>query len=149
MIKELTNKLLDLDTLIWYLEGNEKLPIEIRELIENECGYNYVSLTSIWELAIRVQNKEIELHFPFRVLETILFQNHFLILQPGINEFDTLSNLPGVNREIFSRILISTAINKKLILISSKDFDEIQGMKLVKWKANKVNLTTISVNKTS
>jgi PIN domain nuclease of toxin-antitoxin system len=106
-------------------------------------------LTSIWELAIRVQNKEIELHFPFRVLETILFQNHFLILQPGINEFDTLSNLPGVNREIFSRILISTAINKKLILISSKDFDEIQGMKLVKWKANKVNLTTISVNKTS
>jgi PIN domain nuclease of toxin-antitoxin system len=149
MIKELTNKLLDLDTLIWYLEGNEKLPIEIRELIENESGYNYVSLTSIWELAIRVQNKEIELHFPFRVLETILFQNHFLILQPGINEFDTLSNLPGVNREIFSRILISTAINKKLILISSKDFDEIQGMKLVKWKANKVNLTTISVNKTS
>ena len=149
MIKELTNKLLDLDTLIWYLEGNEKLPIEIRELIENESGYNYVSLTSIWELAIRVQNKEIELHFPFRVLETILFQNHFLILQPGINEFDTLSNLPGVNREIFSRILISTAINKKLILISSKDFDEIQGMKLVKWKANKVNLTAISVNKTS
>ncbi len=149
MIKELTNKLLDLDTLIWYLEGNEKLPIEIRELIENESGYNYVSLTSIWELAIRVQNKEIEIHFPFRVLETILFQNHFLILQPGINEFDTLSNLPGVNREIFSRILISTAINKKLILISSKDFDEIQGMKLVKWKANKVNLTAISVNKTS
>ena len=38
MIKELTNKLLDLDTLIWYLEGNEKLPIEIRELIENESG---------------------------------------------------------------------------------------------------------------
>ncbi|MFY8109122.1 MAG: PIN domain-containing protein [Bacteroidia bacterium] len=136
MIKESTNKLLDLDTLIWYLEGNEKLPIEIRELIENESGFNYVSMTSIWELAIRVQNKEIELHFPFRVLETILFQNHFLILQPGINEFDTLSNLPGDKREIFSRILISTAINKKLILISNKDFDEIQGMKLVKWKEN-------------
>lgn len=136
MIKESTNKLLDLDTLIWYMEGNEKLPIEIRELIEDESGFNYVSLTSIWELAIRVQNKEIELHFPFRVLETILFQNHFLILQPGINEFDTLSNLPGDKREIFSRILISTAINKKLILISNKDFDEIQGMKLVKWKEN-------------
>lgn len=135
MIKELTNKLLDLDTLIWYLEGNEKLPLEIRELIENDNGLNYVSMTSIWELAIRVQNKEIELHFPFRVLETILFQNHFLILQPGINEFETVSNLPGDNREIFSRILISTAINKKLILISNKDFDEIQGMKLVKWKA--------------
>ncbi len=136
MIKELNNKLLDLETLIWYLEGNEKLPVEIRELIENESGFNYVSMTSIWELAIRVQNKEIHLHFPLRVLETILFQNHFLILQPGINEFDTLSNLPGDNREIFSRILISTAINKNLILISSKDFDEIQGMKLVKWKAN-------------
>jgi PIN domain nuclease of toxin-antitoxin system len=135
MIKELTNKLLDLDTLIWYLEGNEKLPLEIRELIENDNGLNYVSMTSIWELAIRVQNKEIELHFPFRVLETILFQNHFLILQPGINEFETVSNLPGDNREIFSRILISTAINKNLILISNKDFDEIQGMKLVKWKA--------------
>ncbi len=136
MIKELTNKLLDLDTLIWYLEGNEKLPVEIRELIENENSLNYVSMTSIWELAIRVQNKEIELHFPFRALETILFQNHFLILQPGINEFETVSNLPGDNREIFSRILISTAINKKLTLISSKDFDGNQGMKFIKWKAN-------------
>ncbi len=135
MIKELTNKLLDLDTLIWYLEGNEKLPLEIRELIENDNGLNYVSMTSIWELAIRVQNKEIELHFPFRVLETILFQNHFFFFFSGINEFETVSNLPGDNREIFSRILISTAINKKLILISNKDFDEIQGMKLVKWKA--------------
>lgn len=135
MIKESNDKILDLDTLIWYLEGNEKLPIEIRELIENENGLNYVSMTSIWELAIRVQNNEIELHFPFRVLETILFQNHFLILQPGINEFDTLSNLPGNKRELFSRILLSIAINKKLILISSKEFEEIQGMKLVKWKA--------------
>jgi PIN domain nuclease of toxin-antitoxin system len=135
MIKELNNKLLDLDTLIWFLEGNEKLPKEIRELIENENGFNYVSMTTIWELAIRVQNKEVELHFPFRVLETILFQNHFLILQPGINEFDTLSNLPGDKRELFTRILISTAINKKLTLISSKDIDEIQDIILVKWKA--------------
>jgi PIN domain nuclease of toxin-antitoxin system len=135
MIKELNNKLLDLDTLIWFLEGNEKLPKEIRELIENENGFNYVSMTTIWELAIRVQNKEVELHFPFRVLETILFQNHFLILQPGINEFDTLSNLPGDKRELFTRILISTAINKKLTLISSKDINKIQDIILVKWKA--------------
>ena len=135
MIKELNNKLLDLDTLIWFLEGNEKLPKEIRELIENENGFNYVSMTTIWELAIRVQNKEVELHFPFRVLETILFQNHFLILQPGINEFDKLSNLPGDKRELFTRILISTAINKKLTLISSKDINEIQDIILVKWKA--------------
>ena len=135
MIKELNNKLLDLDTLIWFLEGNEKLPKEIRELIENENGFNYVSMTTIWELAIRVQNKEVELHFPFRVLETILFQNHFLILQPGINEFDTLSNLPGDKRELFTRILISTAINKKLTLISSKDINKIPDIILVKWKA--------------
>ena len=128
------NKLLDLNTLLWFLEGNQNLPIKIKNLIENENGINYISATSIWELAMRVQNKEIEIHFPLRVLETILFQNHILILQPGINEYETISQLPGNPDYLFNRMLIAMAINKNLLLISTEMSIAYAGLSLEYWK---------------
>ena len=121
-------------TLLWFLEGNQNLPIKIKNLIENENGINYISATSIWELAMRVQNKEIEIHFPLRVLETILFQNHILILQPGINEYETISQLPGNPDYLFNRMLIAMAINKNLLLISTENNIAYAGLTIEYWK---------------
>ncbi|MFY8019905.1 MAG: hypothetical protein ACOVP1_01860 [Bacteroidia bacterium] len=131
-----TNKLLDLDTLIWYLEGNPKLPVKIKNLIENDEGFNYVCSTSIWELSLRIQKNEIEIHFPLRVFETILFQNHFFILQPGINEFESISQLPGDPSDIFNRMLIALAINKNLKLITTNKLDSFVGLNRETWEPN-------------
>ena len=43
--------LLDTHTILWFLNG-EKLTVKIIALIEN--GENYVSVVSLWEIAIKM-----------------------------------------------------------------------------------------------
>ncbi len=134
MYEELKNKLIDLDTLIWYLEGNENLPEEIIEIIEDKSGINFVCTSSLWELSIRVKQKNIQLSIPFRVFETMLTQNQFVLIQPGINEFETLSNLPGDSSKIFERMLITQCMNKNLTLITARNNFENKSIKVKSWQ---------------
>jgi PIN domain nuclease of toxin-antitoxin system len=132
--EDLKNKLIDLDTLVWYLEGNEKLPKEIIDIIEDNSGINFVCTSSLWELSLRIRQKEIQLSIPFRVFETILTQNQFVLIQPGINEFETLSNLPGDSNKIFERMLITQCMNKNLTLITANKNFENKLLKVKSWQ---------------
>lgn len=41
--------LLDTHTLIWFLNGDEKLSPKVKEIIENSANLKIVSIASIWE----------------------------------------------------------------------------------------------------
>lgn len=46
--------ILDTHTLLWFLNGDEKLPLRIRHLIESEENTKYLSIASIWEIGIKM-----------------------------------------------------------------------------------------------
>jgi PIN domain nuclease of toxin-antitoxin system len=48
------NYLLDTHTLIWFLSGDENLSDKSKEVIENLENSNFISIASIWELAIKI-----------------------------------------------------------------------------------------------
>lgn len=46
--------LLDTHTLIWNFEADPKLPLHLRDIIDNPDNDIFVSLASLWEMTIKV-----------------------------------------------------------------------------------------------
>ena len=53
--------LLDTHTFLWYLLKPEKLSPKVFDIINNEDTDIYVSTTSVWEIAIKVQINKLSL----------------------------------------------------------------------------------------
>ena len=60
--------LLDTHTLIWFLMGDKKLSNKARELIDNPRNGKFISIASLWEIAIKVSLKKLVLNKPFEKL---------------------------------------------------------------------------------
>ena len=115
------NLLLDTHTLIWALEDNPKLALPARELIIDVNNSIFVSIASLWEIAIKKSAKK---DFPYDV-ETIIslcsrIGVRFLAI--GLEEIKNFNNLKIkeneiVNNDPFDKILISQAkVNKMKLL---------------------------------
>lgn len=46
--------LLDTHTLIWFIRGNKELSVPARQAIEGENATNFVSIASLWGIAIKI-----------------------------------------------------------------------------------------------
>ena len=53
------NILLDTHTFIWFFNGDEQLSFKARKLIEDSKTKKFVSIASIWEVAIKIGLKKL------------------------------------------------------------------------------------------
>ncbi|WP_439584607.1 type II toxin-antitoxin system VapC family toxin [Dyadobacter bucti] len=113
--------LLDTHTLIWFLENNPKLSEKSRLLIENIDNEVFVSVTSWFEISVKLTIGKLTL--PDSLPETIAKSTSNQILTIGISDFHliTYQELPltGNHRDPFDRLIIATAIFENYTLISA------------------------------
>ena len=57
--------LLDTHILIWFLNGDSQLSKKLIQIIESEDSESYVSIASLWEIAIKISLKKLELNCDF------------------------------------------------------------------------------------
>lgn len=124
--------LLDTHTLIWALEDNPKLKEEARDLITDIKNQIFVSIASLWEIAIK---KSVKKNFPYNP-ETIInlcSRIGFRFLGIGIEEikkYGSLSVKKGCeeNKDPFDKILAIQAKNNKMMFLTHdhifKAYDE-------------------------
>lgn len=110
--------LLDTHTLIWFIEGSKELSQTARQTIETENADNYVSIASLWEIAIKVSLGKLELKTPFNQIDRQIIQNGFEVLPVTFEDTLIVSTLPFHHRDPFDRIIIAQAITNKLTIIS-------------------------------
>ncbi|KAA6440171.1 type II toxin-antitoxin system VapC family toxin [Dyadobacter flavalbus] len=48
------NYILDTHALIWFMEGSNNLSEPAKKAIENESSTKYISIASLWEIAIKI-----------------------------------------------------------------------------------------------
>jgi PIN domain nuclease of toxin-antitoxin system len=72
--------LLDTHALIWFFNGDKQLPEKSIELIKNIDIKCYVSIASIWEIAIKLSLKKLELKDRFEEISKIMVQNEIELL---------------------------------------------------------------------
>ena len=110
--------LLDTHTLIWFGEGNDKLPIRIRELILDPSNLIFISHASIWEMTIKVSLGKLVLEHALTDWEELLAKNHISTIVSAFSHFDVLKSLPYHHNDPFDRMIIAQAISEEFTIIT-------------------------------
>jgi PIN domain nuclease of toxin-antitoxin system len=112
------NYLLDTHTLIWFLEGDNQLSRKAKNCIEEIDATNFISIGSIWEIAIKISIGKLQLKTPFSDISKQIFNNRFQILPIVFEDTLHVSELPFHHRDPFDRIIISQCLTNDFTLIS-------------------------------
>ena len=113
--------LLDTHTFLWFIDGNDNLSSKALENIENENAQNFISIVSLWEIAIKLSLGKLEVNIPFKQIEDVVFKNNFQILPISFTDLLKLSELPFHHRDPFDRLLIAQCINNEMIFLSKDE----------------------------
>ncbi len=114
--------LLDTHTFIWFVNGDKELSSKAKKTIDN--GENYLSIASIWEIAIKISVKKLELYTSFKEINNQLSRNYINVLPISIEDTFVLSELPFHHKDPFDRIIISQSISNNLtVILRDKEFD--------------------------
>lgn len=60
------DNLLDTHTFIWFVEGDAQVSAKARKAIEETGVENFVSIASLWEIAIKISLGKLEIKTPFQ-----------------------------------------------------------------------------------
>ncbi|MBK6723037.1 MAG: type II toxin-antitoxin system VapC family toxin [Acidobacteria bacterium] len=121
--------LLDTHTLLWFIGGEAELSQAARTLIEDPENKKFVSIVSIWEIAIKVSIGKISLATAFDSLfPHQLDINGFELLPVLIEHTSLVTNLPFHHRDPFDRLLIAQAISESMSLVSIDDHLDSYGV---------------------
>lgn len=112
------NYLLDTHTLIWFFDGNRKLSLKAQKAIETNNNNNYVSIASIWEIAIKISLERLIINLPFKNLNKELIKNNFQLLPITFHDIVILTSQPFHHNDPFDRIIIAQAIANNYTLIT-------------------------------
>ncbi len=123
--------LLDTHTLIWFINGNEELSAKARKAIETDDAINFVSIATLWEIAIKVSLDKLELKVPFSEIREKMEENSFQLLPINFEDTLTVSTLPFHHRDPFDRIIIAQSIAQELTIISKDKLFADYGVKLL------------------
>lgn len=86
------NNLLDTHTFISFINGDSQLSDNARRMIEKADASNYVSIASIWEIAIKISLGKLQLKTAFTEIKIQIDENNFIILPVEIRTHITTCN---------------------------------------------------------
>lgn len=117
--------LIDTNTLLWIVTNDKKLSKTANKLYLNSENLIFVSLASIWEMAIKISLKKLSIEEPLKdFIHTQIKRNDIRILNIEPEHILLLENLPFHHRDPFDRLIISQSMNENIPLLSSdKVFD--------------------------
>ncbi|QXU40421.1 MULTISPECIES: type II toxin-antitoxin system VapC family toxin [Pedobacter] len=110
--------LLDTHTFLWFVAGDSQLPISINKKLSDINQSCFLSIASLWEIAIKKQIGKLDLKIGFEELFRFAERNQIEIVSINETHLTTLLNLEFINNDPFDRIIVSQAISENLTLIS-------------------------------
>jgi PIN domain nuclease of toxin-antitoxin system len=115
------NILLDTHTFIWFFNGDEQLSLKAKKLIEDSKTKKFVSIASLWEVAIKIGLKKLYFDGDTREVSELIEKNGFQILQISVDHTVAYETLELVHRDPFDRILIAQALVEKMTIITKDE----------------------------
>lgn len=109
--------LLDTCAFIWFLEDSPKLSHETKAAIE-DGEMVYLSIVSLWEIAIKKNLGKLEIKQTMTELAQICWDADIIILPIKTSYLDKLEVLPGIHGDPFDWLIISTAIEEGVPIVT-------------------------------
>jgi len=114
--------LLDSHTLLWYVLGDSQLSSNATTSILDPSNEVFVSIASLWEIAIKVSINKLSLHRPYHeFLDKCFVDYGFTLLPIEPNHLVYASSLPypGNHRDPFDRLLVVQSKEEGMAVVSS------------------------------
>ena len=124
--------LLDTQVFLWMVSNASELSPKARRLAVAGENFLYLSLASVWEMAIKISLGKLKLAEPIESFLTgALLENNIRQLEISFRHVARVADLPFHHRDPFDRLLVSQAQVEDLpILSSDKVFDRYEVRRL-------------------
>lgn len=111
--------ILDTNALIFYLYNPERLSKVAVDIVHNEDNQIYVSIVSLWEIAIKSSIGKLEIKNSMEEIAGICLKYKIELLAINPQHLDQIANLPQIHGDPFDRLIISQAIAENLTIVTS------------------------------
>jgi PIN domain nuclease of toxin-antitoxin system len=123
--------LLDTHSFIWFVEDDPRLTIGIKRIIEKPSNEIYLSIASIWEMAIKMQLKKLMINKSIEEIIDLAILNGFELLPILPEHIIKLTTLDFHHRDPFDRIILAQGLVENQEIISSDVIFDSYGIKRI------------------
>ena len=123
--------LIDTHTLIWFLDGDDKISKTAVSAIENNLGPTYVSIASLWEIAIKSSLGKLDINLTYQDVLSAINSNGFKILPISETEIANIITLPFHHRDPFDRLIIAQSQTNRFPIVTKDPFFNLYGVQLI------------------
>ncbi len=124
--------LLDTHALLWLITENPKLTKKVKQIYFDGENEIFLSMGSIWELAIKSSLEKISLE---QSLEAFISEhvtgNNIEILEIKRPHVLRVEQLPFHHRDPFDRLIISQALEDNLLILGTDKTFDLYGIKRI------------------
>ncbi len=113
--------LIDTQIFIWALENNPRLSKKAISLLTNGDNSIFISIATLWEIAIKVSIGKLELTQSLEEIIRRLPETGIAVFAIEPKHILGLEKLPFFHRDPFDRIIIAQAIAENMEVISSDE----------------------------
>lgn len=112
--------LLDTCTLIWLYQDSDRLPAQTKKFVDDSTNDMYVSLVSLWEIAIKHRKNPQRFGIDAKNLYEVLLKTKVRFLDITPEHIFTLGDIISKqdHNDPFDHILLATAKANKLTLLT-------------------------------
>lgn len=127
----MTRYLLDTHSFLWFINDDVALSETARILIESPENIIYLSIASIWEIAIKVSLGKLEVPSPFTAfIDKQLAENNIQILPINTKHVGKVVSLPFHHRDPFDRLIIAQSLVEEISIIGEDTIFDDYGVKV-------------------
>ena len=121
---------LDTHSFLRFVEGNTQLSPESRRLIEDEDNSKWLSMASVWELAIKISIGKLTLAQPLEeYLANQMNRNGIALLPIALPHVLRVQTLPLHHRDPFDRLIVAQSLVEDMPLVSADSLLDTYGIK--------------------
>lgn len=127
--------LLDSHSILWFSDDSPKMPESIKRIIEDKANEKFVSLASVWELAIKFTTGKLKFTDPPELyLADLLRLNHFQLFPLTFSHVVSGAALPYYHRDPFDRVIIAQSLLEEIPVVSADTVFDAYGVNRI-WKS--------------
>ena len=111
--------LLDTCSVLQFLNGEEKMPTATRNIILNTENTIYVSIATVWEVAIKLSIEKLDFDGGIDGFINALDDENFSLLEISKQHVTAVASLLFIHRDPFDRMLVAQAMVEKIPIMTT------------------------------
>jgi PIN domain nuclease of toxin-antitoxin system len=124
--------LVDTHAFLWFLAGDSKLRASARRRLEDDGNEKFLSIASVWEMAIKLSLRKLRLEDPLEdVVSRGTLESGIMLLGISKEHAMRVATLPWHHRDPFDRMLAAQSLEDELAVLSRDDCFDGYGVRRV------------------